>query len=378
MHTMIKRGVNNSFIRIENRKRLTRLLYDNENMTRQDLAYTLNLSAPTIKLLLDMLEGDGLITYSSTEESSGGRIPDYVIFNYNAFYSIGVEITKSYYRVIIVNLRLKILIQDQFNRVFDKADAYWRRVSASIHELILQAGLSTDKVIGVGISIPGPVDQKNCVVEFAPTLKLKDFSFAHLDEIFDFPIWFENDAKAAGFAEAWRKDDLGNIVYLSLSKGVGGAIVNKHKMEYGINNHSGEFGHMTLVPQGAPCECGKNGCLEVYCSTDVLKRAADGDLNQFFKLKKTDERLQEIYQTYLNNLAISISNIIMAIDLPVIVGGELSYYLEGDFPLLREKINNMIPFDTNTAMCLLSNYKDTASMIGCALRIIVKRIKILE
>lgn len=104
----------------------------------------------------------------------------------------------------------------------------------------------------------------------------------------------ENDANAAGFAEIWKSDDLDDAAYLSVSKGVGGTIINKREIVRGHSGFSGEFGHMTIDSNGKKCLCGRRGCLDVYCSTSVLSQYADDSLDKFFENKKEDKHLQEI------------------------------------------------------------------------------------
>ena len=65
-----------------------------------------------------------------------------------------------------------------------------------------------------------------------------------------YPLVVENDANAAGFAEIWKSDDLDDAAYLSVSKGVGGTIINKREIVRGHSGFSGEFGHMTIDSNG--------------------------------------------------------------------------------------------------------------------------------
>ena len=137
-------------------------------------------------------------------------------------------------------------------------------------------------------------------MDFAPTLDLRYFDYRAVEDIFVLPVIIENEANAAGFAESWLQSrDQANGIYLSINKGVGGAVIVDHALSYGINRRSGEFGHMTLVPGGRRCSCGKEGCFEAYCSTRVLADLTGGDLAAFFRRKGEEPHLQQVWETYL-------------------------------------------------------------------------------
>ena len=91
-----------------------------------------------------------------------------------------------------------------------------------------------------------------------------------------------------------------------------------------MGNHlrAGEFGHNTLVPGGRRCYCGKEGCLDAYCSARLLADHADGNLVAFFDgLRDGDAEKQAVWREYLGYLAIAVNNLHMSFDCDVIVGG---------------------------------------------------------
>ena len=129
----------------------------------------------------------------------------------------------------------------------------------------------------IGIGAAGFVDESQSTVLFAPHLAwrhepLRD-SVARRTGL---PVLVDNDANAAGWAE-WRfgaAQNQADLVLITLGTGIGGAIVidgQPYRGQFGI---AGEFGHMQVVPDGAPCECGNHGCWEQYASGRVLTRRA--------------------------------------------------------------------------------------------------------
>ena len=117
-------------------------------------------------------------------------------------------------------------------------------------------------------------------------------------------------------------------MYLSLNNTLGGAFCIDGKLIPGANQKAGEFGHMILVPGGKKCYCGKQGCADAYCAASVLTDDTKETLEQFMKkVEEQDGQAVKVWKEYLNNLAILISNLRMAYDMDIILGGEVGGYL---------------------------------------------------
>lgn len=120
----------------------------------------------------------------------------------------------------------------------------------------------------VGIAAPGPVDRRTGVLLNPPNLPgWRDVPLAaHLGEAFGVPVRVENDANAAALAEhrfgAGR--GVSDLVYLTMSTGVGGGVVCDGRLVVGAHGFAGELGHLPIVRGGLRCECGLRGCLEAY------------------------------------------------------------------------------------------------------------------
>ncbi len=372
----VNTGMSNAAVRIENRKKLTMLLYKERGLTKQDLAARLHLSLPTINLLVQQLEDENLIFYQSSEQSSGGRIPNLVCFKYDAYVSVGIEISQMHNRIIIMDMKCAIL--DQFSSFccFENKTEYWENLSERMQELLKKNKITKKRMLGVGIAFPGPVQKEEKKVS-SWLLGLEDYSYAHFENIFGYPVVIENDANSAGFAEIWLREELHDAAYLSVSKGVGGALINDRTVRRGQNNCCGEFGHLMIVPNGRKCLCGRRGCLDTYCSTNILHQFGGGNISTFFEKKETDEELQKVWNEYLNYLAIGISNIALSLDIPVIIGGEITPYLADNFETVREKIAEIDPFKRTSEMCSLSKLSENGAAIGAALFIVVDFLGIL-
>jgi glucokinase len=133
-------------------------------------------------------------------------------------------------------------------------------------------------LIGAGIGIPGIIDLEAGVVRrSANLLDWAEFPVRHEIEMrLGTRIFLENDAKVHALGEQWMGAGHGvsNMAMITLGTGIGGAIVLDGKIFHGLNGMAGEFGHVTVEPEGIPCGCGNRGCAERYASATALVRMA--------------------------------------------------------------------------------------------------------
>ena len=132
-------------------------------------------------------------------------------------------------------------------------------------------------VSAVGIGAAGFVDANGELVRFAPHLSWREEPLrAKLMDRLNVPVFVDNDANTALWAEhrfgAAQGEE--NVVLVTLGTGIGGALLINGRLYRGANGMAGEFGHMQLVPEGRPCECGRRGCWEQYSSGKALARYA--------------------------------------------------------------------------------------------------------
>jgi glucokinase len=160
-----------------------------------------------------------------------------------------------------------------------------RLVDVALVEDALTAALSDvadgRPVAAVGIAAAGFVDAAGERVRFAPHLPWRDDPVrARLAERWGTTVALDNDANCVARAEAAHGAARGaaSALVVTLGTGIGGALLLDGVVLRGHNGMAGEFGHMQVVPDGQPCECGRRGCWEQYCSGNELVRIARRDL----------------------------------------------------------------------------------------------------
>ena len=150
-------------------------------------------------------------------------------------------------------------------------------IAASIRQYIAQKTIDPATIIGVGIGVPGPVSSKG-VVNKCINLGWGVFNIAEdLSNLVGFPVKAGNDANVAALGEFWKGGGQGcdNMVFVTLGTGVGGGIVVEGRLLHGTHGSGAEIGHLVLNRnETIPCNCGKYGCVEQYCSATGIVRLA--------------------------------------------------------------------------------------------------------
>src|SRR6266566_1014627 len=153
------------------------------------------------------------------------------------------------------------------------------RIFNAIRQALDEARTTLEQVAGIGIATPGPLDHRTGIIYSPPNMPgwngipLRDLFYEH----YQVPTYVENDANAAALGEFMFGAGHGckNIVYLTLSTGIGGGIIIDGKLVEGASGIAGELGHMTIDWQGVRCSCGNIGCLEAMASGTAIARRAN-------------------------------------------------------------------------------------------------------
>lgn len=153
------------------------------------------------------------------------------------------------------------------------------RISTTVQEALEKAGVTLAEIAGVGVAVPGPLDNRTGVIYSPPNLPawagvpLRDL----LREQYRKPVFIENDANAAALGEYLFGAGQGSrdMVYLTVSTGIGGGVIIDGKILEGVSGAAGELGHITIDWQGERCSCGNIGCLEALASGTAIARKAN-------------------------------------------------------------------------------------------------------
>lgn len=250
-----------------------------------------------------------------------------------------------------------------------------------IEELIKENNIIVQEIESIGVAFPGTVS--NGIVIKAENLGIENFKIVEeLNKKIDIPIHLENDAKCAALAEkkygSLKQYD--DALFLIIGTGVGGAAFLNGELLKPKRYSGFEVGHMAISKDGPKCNCGRNGCFEVYSSVKRLKQKIqkefdltdiDGKRIEQFMIKNAeDERLNNIIDTYIDYLALGIANLINIFEPEAIsIGGSFAYYKEILLNKLEERLlsGNDLYNKGELPKLLVAELKNDAGIIGASM-----------
>ncbi len=145
----------------------------------------------------------------------------------------------------------------------------------SIDSVIEQSKVTNEDINKIGIGSPGPLSVKKGVIYRTANLPWENVHIVDIiQEETGIPVKLENDANAAGLGEKWfgAGKDVSDLIYITVSTGVGGGFVINKKVYQGYDGAAAEIGHMIIEPDGPQCGCGNYGCLESFSSGTAIAR----------------------------------------------------------------------------------------------------------
>ncbi len=340
-----------------NRQILLNLVREHQPISRADLARRMRVGRGMVTSLVSELLCDGSIYEGTTVEAPRGRKPMMLYVRTRDRLVVAVDVRFSRTYLMLSDFSGIPIALEALDTVVEPG-ALVATLAQRIRRL-LKTHRAVGKCSGIGLVVPGMVDQRTGRVLNAPQLGWRDVDVRNaLASATGFPVEIENAPIACALAQMWlgqRGDDAPrDFVYVTVSDGVGAGLVVNGEVVRGHNNTAGEFGHVPIDPLGPTCLCGSRGCLEAYTSNlatlsrylghefspvetltlvqasgltinDVLARAGAGDRRAVAALEETARHLGV-------GLAVIINTLNPA---QIFVGGEITEAWDRLAPIMR-------------------------------------------
>lgn len=271
---------NREFMREWNRKLVLRQIRAEKETSQISLVRKTRLSAGTIVNITKELRDDGFIRYTGKGKSQSGRKPENFCFNPNARYIISAVMFALETKLSIVNLGGTILhkISHQSEHVLGEKDAF-KRLAKQVKGMLRKYSIPKEKVSALCVNIEGIVDPD------AGSLKLSThFGWENvpvrdiLEKSLGLKTFIESEGRAMALGEYWygAGKQAKSMLCVDIDSGIGMSFINDGNVYHGIHHMEGEVGHISVLPEGPLCRCGRNGCLEVVSSgSAIIKKAAE-------------------------------------------------------------------------------------------------------
>jgi glucokinase len=245
-----------------------------------------------------------------------------------AEYSIGLDLGGTNLRAAVIGREGKILekISVSTNPTLGR-ESMLAEMVAAIEKLRSRWG--TKDLAGIGLGVPGFIMLREGVIRNSNNLAcLEDFPFRdEMERRLGTRFILENDANAAALGEKWigAGREVDDLVLFTLGTGIGGGIISGGKVLHGFLGMAGELGHLTVVPNGIPCGCGNQGCVEKHASATAVTSMArilglgeNLSSKQVYELgTKGDERALTVFRCMGEALGIALATAVNIFNFPL-------------------------------------------------------------
>lgn len=344
-------------------------------LSRAQISERTGLNKATVSSLVQDLIDGSLVREIGPGLSSGGRKPVLLDFAATAGYAIGVDLGVNYIRGVLTDLRGSIITERTDHLRRTEPEQALEALFTCIDELVAAAPSSPYGIVGIGIGVPGLVDDSGTVL-LAPNLNWRGVPLRRqLTERYQMPVVIANEANAGALGEqkygAGRHLD--HLVYVSVGIGIGAGLILQRSLYKGASGFSGEMGHMSVEAFGKPCTCGNQGCWEMYASERaLLEQAADTgctDLESLLAAAAAGRQdVQALFASVGEYLGIGIANIVNMFNPDaVIIGNRMSRarpWLEDT--LRKTVVKRTMGFHLRNAQLLFAELGDRSTVMGAA------------
>ncbi|MDC8787069.1 ROK family transcriptional regulator [Roseateles koreensis] len=269
-----------------NRMALVRHLCANPGVSRADLAVAVRLTKSTVSLLVrELLDEGWLVERDIVASGDLGRRPTPLFIHPSRLLLLGAEVGIDTTRVVATSLTGEILASTVSRHgANNSAKACIAGLSAALLKVRKQLESAEHQIIGIGVGLPGGVDELSGVLNFAPNLGWRDVPFGTLlgeklasTALAGIPMFLQNEADVAVLGEMEFNPSRASdpLLYVSVNQGVGAGVIVGDRLLTGWHGFAGEVGHIILQLNGPLCSCGRKGCAEALIGLRAMSRGAD-------------------------------------------------------------------------------------------------------
>lgn len=363
-------------LRAANRARIVTELRRHSRVTRADLALRTNLSRATVSSVVGELLRAGLVVERRLPTGASGRPAAELALDRSAGVAIAVDVGVRHVAVAVGDLSRSIIAERwlELPRGHD-AETGTQTVLSGIAATLAESGVDDDQIVGAAISLAAPIARETgrlLVPGVLPGWNGTRLA-AMVGEQWRIPVALDNDANLGALAEAVSRGtaDSAAILYVKLASRVGLGISAGSRIYRGRDGSAGELGHLTVDPHGAPCWCGRRGCLELYAGGDgILRRlgrrapVTSVSLSELIaRARAGDPDVLDVVADAADVLARALADVALILDpAAILLGGELTALGDLIVAPVRHAIDDL-PFTASPEVGL-SPLGERASLVG--------------
>lgn len=296
-----------SFVRTYNRDVILRTIRISELISRIDIARSTGLSQASVTGITADLIKEGLVEEKKPGTHESGRPPILLSISPDGAYAIGINLTLEKIDVAIINFQgeIKAFHSMKLNSAYYAVEDIVNKMAHCVQDCMWEANFSKDRISGIGIGIPGLVNSESGMIRFLPNYGWEDVNLRDLfQKQIHLPTYIENSSNNLAIAEHWFGIGKGmdNFIVVTIENGIGAGCVINGQLSRGHTGIAGEFGHLSMDPNGPLCRCGKKGCIEAFAGNNsIIRDAKNAALNGLWNKKNPESITFDDIIKALNN-----------------------------------------------------------------------------
>jgi predicted NBD/HSP70 family sugar kinase len=253
--------------------RIVRAMSERGALSAAEIARATGLARSTISTALSELKESGIVIEAADQNDTAkgvGRPAITLKLNPEAGTCVGVHLSLDSIQLVLADVSHSVIAEKSINLGVDyPVAAVSAAIKTAVARLYEENGLPLSRLLGLGVSVSGPVGPDGVIRHSSIVPSWTGTNVPRVfGELFRCPVFADNESNCAAVAEMMWGAAQGerDFVLFKIDLGVGGAIVHGGEVIRGIAGGAGEFGHISVEPNGDLCRCGNRGCLEIYAS----------------------------------------------------------------------------------------------------------------
>lgn len=356
-------------------------------ITKKHLQIIKNMKLTTLNRVMKTLEDKKIISVYGESESTGGRKAVEYDVSQKGFYVIGADLSRTYVKLILTNMKLSILKKEEF--LMDESYSPKKTIEKIIfiiEQMLINLKIEKNKILGIGIGTVGPIDRERGIILTPKSFFNSNWVNVPIKEMIEerlrLSCFIDNGANTAVLGEYLygRGKDLESVVYIHCGIGLRSAIIRSGIIIRTMNDREDAFGNMIVEHNGEVGSCGNTGCIKSYSSIDSmikkinLRTKDNNRLISEINYKKTLEiELQnndiviEVVNQGAEILGIGLSNLVRLLNPElVILSGPLIMNIKDYFEKSVKIFHIINPMDNRVMFSKGGKFKEDVIALGAA------------
>jgi predicted NBD/HSP70 family sugar kinase len=353
-----KKTGNSKLVKKLNKEEILQQVIRHGQISRADIAKRTQLSRPCVSALVEEMIREGLLHEVGVGDSTGGRKPILLEYNYDAYAIAGAVFEGSALDMVIADLRGEFLARHRTRLVQPTmGQLVLEDLAEGLERLLAESGVPRERLLGIGVGLPGVTQRRNGTVSYSPSTGWMGLPIQQeIERRLGIPVIIDNDVNMMTLGECARGVGAGSshVVYMYVGTGIGAGIILDGQFFRGYREAAGEVGYMMIGPVHNRRD-GEFGVFESNYSAPGIRRKAKGFLSGLQEgssvidqlilyAERGSEEAQQLLADVYRHWAYGMANIVSVLNPDLLIlSGEMIHIDESGVKQIRRWLSEWVP-----------------------------------